>query len=126
MFQRGKTEKSKVLIGRGPTTRSRANTVISQKQGTEDATEKENQSLSHMEPAEPLIQLPSIEANGSMEAFWAMRKRQKEAAAATSKISPSTTATTKTATENVVEENVFPDIEEEEEAGIFFPLFMIT
>ena len=64
------------------------------------------------EPAEPLIQLPTpTEAQGSMAAFWAMRKRKKEEAAANA------AATTKTSAENVVVNNIMPDIEEEEETG---------
>lgn len=68
-----------------------------------------------MEPAEPHIELPTpTEAHGSMAAFWAMRKRQKEEAAAKAS---ATTKASAAVTENVVAENVFPDIEEEEEAG---------
>ena len=66
--------------------------------------------LLHVEPAEPLIQLPTpTQAQGSMAAFWAMRKGQKEETVANA------AATTKTSTENVVVNNILPDIEEEEE-----------
>lgn len=113
-----------MLIGRRPTTRSRLSRATSKKQATQGATDhdKEQQASLHVATAEPLIQLPTLtEANGSMEAFVAMRMRQKEAD--TVKSPANTTPTINQSAENVVEEDVLPDVEaEDEEAGIFSPL----
>lgn len=112
-----------MLIGRGPTTRSRHNHATSKKQATKSATdhEKEKHASLHVNAAEPLVQLPTpTEANGTMEAFIAMRKRQMEAA--TVKSPANTTPTINQSAENVVEEDVMPDIEvEDEEVSIFSP-----
>ncbi|KAK1380994.1 hypothetical protein POM88_027738 [Heracleum sosnowskyi] len=77
-----KTNKRKLLMGRGPTTRSRANAPA--KPGTEDTSQKEGTCPSPLPgiSANPLIELPQAAdaGNGSMADFFAMRKRQQEEA----------------------------------------------
>ncbi|XP_074336239.1 uncharacterized protein LOC141673394 [Apium graveolens] len=73
-----KINKKKMLMGRGPTTRSRANSAA--KPTTQDASEKEDtcRSIPVTSPA-PIVDLPQADdSKGSMATFWAMRKRQKE------------------------------------------------
>lgn len=103
-------DKRKVLMGRGPTTRSRGNDA-SKKPATEDGSEKQETCgpVQLAEFAEPRIELPkSDEGNGSMAAFWAMRKRQKEK---DEKEKAEKVAATATASKMVVEETISPDIE---------------
>ncbi|KAK1365724.1 hypothetical protein POM88_041285 [Heracleum sosnowskyi] len=77
-----KTNKRKLLMGRGPTTRSRANAPA--KPGTEDTSQKEGTCPSPLPgiSANPFIELPQATdaGNGSMADFFAMRKRQQEEA----------------------------------------------
>ncbi|KAK1402365.1 hypothetical protein POM88_001970 [Heracleum sosnowskyi] len=77
-----KTNKRKLLMGRGPTTRSRANAPA--KPGTEDTSQKEGTCPSPLPgiSANPFIELPQAAdaGNGSMADFFAMRKRQQEEA----------------------------------------------
>ena len=76
----------------------------------EDATVNEKQPIEHVEPVETSdYQLPPpTEEQGSMAAFLAMRKRQKEEA---------TAQAVATITKNVVAKTVLPNINEEEEEG---------
>ncbi|KAK1405765.1 hypothetical protein POM88_005370 [Heracleum sosnowskyi] len=69
-------------MGRGPTTRSRANAAA--KPGTEDATEKERtcSSIQLGISVNPLIELPQAAdtGNGSMADFFVMCKRPQQEA----------------------------------------------
>ncbi|KAK1396062.1 hypothetical protein POM88_005925 [Heracleum sosnowskyi] len=77
-----KTNKRKLLMGCGPTTRSRANAAA--KPGTEDTSQKEGTCPSPLPgiSANPLIELPQAAnaGNGSMADFFTLRKRQQEEA----------------------------------------------
>lgn len=104
LFQRTKqVEKTKSLAG--PTTRSRANVAHAK-----DAAEEETSNPIHEEPG--IIVLPEPTAGqGSMAAFLAMRKRQKE------KATKATATENAPATTTVGVETALPDYEEEEDPG---------
>ncbi|XP_063940112.1 uncharacterized protein LOC108225480 isoform X2 [Daucus carota subsp. sativus] len=73
-----KESKKKLVMGRGPTTRSRANVGS---KTTEDGSDKEptHHSVQPTTVANPLIEIPQADdGNGSMTAFLALRKRQQE------------------------------------------------
>nr|XP_017250611.1 PREDICTED: uncharacterized protein LOC108221226 [Daucus carota subsp. sativus] len=75
-----KESKKKLVMGRGPTTRSRANVGS---KTTEDGSDKEptHHSVQPTTVANPLIEIPQADdGNGSMTAFLALRKRQQEEA----------------------------------------------
>ncbi|XP_074331495.1 uncharacterized protein LOC141668508 isoform X1 [Apium graveolens] len=77
--KRGKAEKTKALIGRGPTTRSRFNSGTSKKQAAEDLTSENDQQVLNEKPGEPPIQLSApVEAKGSMEAFGLCESAKKK------------------------------------------------
>ncbi|KAL8125423.1 hypothetical protein AgCh_012929 [Apium graveolens] len=112
-----KTNKKKLLMGRGPTTRSQANPA---KPATQDASEKEDtcRSVPVTSPA-PIVDLPEADdGKGSMATFWAMRKRQKEQTEkgkAQQEIDEKEKVVL-SASKNIVEENIIPDIDFEEGA----------
>lgn len=116
IFQRTKkADNKKLLMGRGATTRSRAN-AASKKPATEDASHKETCPPVQATNSEvPNVELPqSDDGNGSMAAFFAMRKRQREKAEKEKAVVATVNAT---ASERVVGENDLHDIEEGAEEG---------
>lgn len=106
------------IMGRGATTRSRAN-VASKNPAAEDASKKE-ETCQPVKPVESAanIELPELpqadDGNGSMAAFWLMRKRQQEKAA---KEKATDQAAAASASKRVVEESDLPEIEEGCEEG---------
>lgn len=124
MQDKKKTNNKKLLMGRGPTTRSRANSAAMP--ATEDASEREDtcRSVHVLSPA-PIVDLPQPDdGKGSMASFWAMRQRQKEKSekekvekekAQQEIVEKEKVAAS--ASKKVVEENIMPDIDEGDEEG---------
>ena len=131
-------------MGRGPTTRSRANAGS---KATEDESDKEVtcQSVQPHISANPLVELPQVDdGNGSMAAFLAMRKGQQEAEKAEKektqkekaekekieKEKAVASASRKTISEfgasrQTVSESGLPDIEEGDEDGYLYILLLL-
>lgn len=110
-----KAGEKKLLMGRGATTRSRAN-AASKTPAIEEASQKETcPPVQDTNSAVPNIELPQADdGNGSMAAFIAMRKRQREKAEREKAI----VAAANASYNRVVEENALQDIEEGGEAGL--------
>ncbi|KAL8089227.1 hypothetical protein AgCh_038856 [Apium graveolens] len=110
-----KRMKKKLLMGRGATTRSRAN-AASKTPAIEEAIQKETcPPVQDTNSAVPNIELPQADdGNGSMAAFIAMRKRQRKKAEREKAI----VAAANASYNRVVEENALQYIEEGGEAVV--------
>lgn len=127
-----KESKKKLVMGRGPTTRSRANVGS---KTTEDGSDKEptHHSVQPTTVANPLIEIPQADdGNGSMTAFLALRKRQQEEAKKEKeekeKLEKERVEKKKAladASKKVVQESM-PEIEEGDEEGKQFLFYFIS
>ncbi|WOG87627.1 hypothetical protein DCAR_0206857 [Daucus carota subsp. sativus] len=124
--EKKKTNNKKLLMGRRPTTGSRATTraTSAANPANQDTSKKEDTCppVPVISP-DPIADLPQPDdGKGSMASFWAMRKRQKEEAEkekakkekAQQIIEKEIAAASASASKKVVEENIMPDIEEDD------------